>query len=137
MYIDVMFYYFRWRQRSSRESSLICRIGVGVFQRFFGREVEIQLIDVSLPHLDSSIETCVSESRRGSESSKNHPFFKRFVARPSTEVYIEGLCNSLQSPSIGSPVKRPSVKRRLLDMVSDSSDDEDDGPVSTKTSWNT
>ena len=68
---------------------------------------------------------------------KNHHFFKKFVARPSTEAFIEGLCNSLQSLSIGSPVKRPSVKRRLLDMVSDSSDDEDDVPVSTKTSWNT
>ena len=34
-------------------------------------------------------------------------------------------------------MKRPSVKRRLLDMVSDSSDDEDDAPVSTKVSWNT
>ena len=68
---------------------------------------------------------------------KNHPFFKNFVARPSTEAYIEGLCNSLQSLSIGSPVKRPSVKRRLLDMVSDSSDDEDDAPVCSKSSWNT
>ena len=68
---------------------------------------------------------------------KNQHFFKKLVARPSTEAYIEGLCNSLQSLSIGSPVKRPSVKRRLLDMVSDSSDDEDDAPVSTKTSWNT
>ena len=65
---------------------------------------------------------------------KNHPFFKNFVARPSTEPYIEGLCNSLQSLSIGSPVKRPSVKRRLLDMVSDSSDDQDDAPVYRKKS---
>ena len=67
---------------------------------------------------------------------KNHPFFKNFVARPSTEAYIEGLCNSLQSLSIGSPVKRPSVKRRLLDMVSDSSDEEDDAPVRRKKSCN-
>ena len=57
---------------------------------------------------------------------KDNPFFKKFVARPSTEVYIEGLCNSLQSLCIGSPVKRPSVKRRLMDMVSDSSDDKDE-----------
>ena len=63
--------------------------------------------------------------------------FKNFVARPSTEACIEGLCNSLQSLSIGAPVKRPSLKRRLLDMVSDSSDDEDDAPVCSKTSWNT
>ena len=63
--------------------------------------------------------------------------FKNFVASPSTEACIEGLCNSLQSLSIGAPVKRPSVKRRLLDMVSDSSDDEDDAPVCSKTSWNT
>ena len=68
---------------------------------------------------------------------KDNPFFKKFVARPSTEAYIEGLCNSLQSLCIGSPVKRPSVKRRLMDMVSNSSDDEDDAPVSTKISWNT
>ena len=63
--------------------------------------------------------------------------FKNFVARPSTEACIEGLCNSLQSLSIGAPVKRPSLKRRVLDMVSDSSDDEDDAPVCSKTSWNT
>ena len=59
---------------------------------------------------------------------------KNFVASPSTEACIEGLCNSLQSLSIGALVKRPSVKRRLLDMVSDSSDDEDDAPVCSKTS---
>ena len=57
---------------------------------------------------------------------QDNPFFKKFVARPSTEAYIEGLCNSLQSLCIGSPVKRPSVKRRLMDMVSDSSDDKDE-----------
>ena len=67
----------------------------------------------------------------------SHPFLKHFVARPSTEAYIEGLCNSLQSVSISSQVKRPSAKRRLLDMVSDSSDDEDDASVCSKTSWNT
>ena len=67
---DVTFYYFRWRQTSSRESSPICWIGVGVFQRFFGRGVEIQLINVSLPDLDSGFETCVSESRSGSETSQ-------------------------------------------------------------------
>ena len=53
------------------------------------------------------------------------------------EAYIEGLCNLSQSLSIGSPVKRPSVKRRLLDMVSDSSGDEDDAPFCRRTSWNT
>ena len=90
-----------------------------------------------MPHLDSSIETCVSESRRGSETLKNHPFLKHFVARPSTEAYIEGLCNSLQSVSTSSQVKRPSAKRQLLDMVSDSSDDKDDASVCSKTSWNT
>ena len=63
--------------------------------------------------------------------------FKSFVARLSMEACIEGLCNSLQSLSIGAPVKRPSIKRRLLNMVSDSSDDEDDAPVCSKTSWNT
>ena len=68
---------------------------------------------------------------------KNHPFLKNFVARPSTEAYIEGLYNSLQSLSISLPVKRSNVKHRLLDMVSDSSDDEDDASVCRKTSWNT
>ena len=53
------------------------------------------------------------------------------------EAYIEGLCNLSQSLSIGSPVKRPGVKRRLLDMVSDSSGDEDDAPICRRTSWNT
>ena len=65
---------------------------------------------------------------------KNHPFFKNFVARPSSEAYIEGLCNFLQSHFIGLPVKRPSITRQLIDMVSDTSDDEDDAPVSSKIS---
>ena len=49
---------------------------------------------------------------------------------------VKGLCNLLQSLCMGSPVQRPSVKRRLIDMVSDSSDDEDDVPVSSNVSWN-
>ena len=52
---------------------------------------------------------------------KSHPFFKEFVARSSTETYIEGLCNSMKSLCIGLPVKWPSLKRGLTDMLSDSS----------------
>ena len=62
---------------------------------------------------------------------KNHPFLKKLVARPSTEAYIEGLCNSLQSLYIGSPGQKPSIKRRLTDMLTNNSDDEDEVPVSS------
>lgn len=60
------------------------------------------------------------------EYFNNHPFFKKFVAMPSTETYIEGLCNSLQSLCIGSPVKQHSVKRRLSEILTEetSSDEE-------------
>ena len=68
---------------------------------------------------------------------KNHPFLKKLVARPSMGAYIEGLCNSLQSLYIGSPVQKPCIKRRLTDMLTNSSDDEDDVPASSKVSWNT
>ena len=68
---------------------------------------------------------------------KNHPFFKKFVGSPTTEAYIEGLCDSLQSLCIGSPVQRPTVKRRLSEMLLDeSSSDEDDTPVFRKSRYN-
>ena len=55
------------------------------------------------------------------EYLKSHPFFKEFVIRPSTDAYINGLCDSLQSTCIGSPVKRSSEKRRLSNMLLDES----------------
>ena len=70
------------------------------------------------------------------DKAANHLFFRKFVARPYTETYREGLCNSLQSLCIGSPVQRASVKHWLIDMLLDSSDNEDDAPVSSKVSWN-
>ena len=73
-----------------------------------------------------------------SEAAKdleNHPFFKKFVARQSSEAYIEGLCDSLQSLCIGWPVERPNVKLRLSEMLSESSSDEEDTPVMKKISW--
>ena len=55
------------------------------------------------------------------EYLKSHPFFKEFVIRPSTDAYINGLCDSLQSVCIGSPVKRSSEERRLSNMLLDES----------------
>ena len=59
---------------------------------------------------------------------KSHPFFKKFVSRPSVESYIDGLCDSFQSICIGPPVRRPTAKHRLSDMLLDeqqrSSEDE-------------
>ena len=55
----------------------------------------------------------------------NHPFFKEFVARPSTETYIDGLCESLQSICIGSPVRLPSAKRRLSEILDQETSDEE------------
>ena len=59
----------------------------------------------------------------------NHPFFKEFVAKPSTETYIDRLCESLQSVCIGSPVSFPKAKRRLSEML----DTEDDTETDTET----
>ena len=55
----------------------------------------------------------------------NHPFFREFVTRPSTETYIDGLCESLQSVCIGSPVKLPSAKRRLSEILDQETSDEE------------
>ena len=59
---------------------------------------------------------------------KSHPFFKKFVSRPSVESYIDGLCDSLQSICIGPPIRQPTAKHRLSDMLLDeqqrSSEDE-------------
>ena len=66
---------------------------------------------------------------------KNHPFFKKFVARLSRETYIEGLCNSLQSLCIGLPIKQSSVKCRLSKVLSEEcTRDEEDTPVFKKIS---
>lgn len=59
----------------------------------------------------------------------NHPFFKEFVAKPSTETYIDGLCESLRSVCIGSPVRLPKAKRRLSDMLD--TDDETESDTET------
>ena len=56
----------------------------------------------------------------------NHPFFKEFVAEPSTETYIDGLCKSLQSVCIGSPVRLPRPKRRLSEILDFKDDTESD-----------
>ena len=47
----------------------------------------------------------------------NHPFFKKFVAKPSTETYVNRLCEALESVCIGSPAKLPSAKRRLSEIL--------------------
>ena len=56
----------------------------------------------------------------------NHPFFKEFVAEPSTETYIDGLCKSLQSVCIGSPVRLPRPKRRLSEILDFENETESD-----------
>ena len=51
------------------------------------------------------------------EYLKSHPFFKEFVSSPSTDAYIDALCNSLQSICIGSPVKQSIEKCWLSEML--------------------
>ena len=65
---------------------------------------------------------------------KSHPFFKKFVSRTSAESYIDGLCDSLQSICIGSPIKRPTAKHRLSDMLLEEqqSSSEDERTASSK-----
>ena len=51
---------------------------------------------------------------------KSHPCFQEFLRKKTTEAYVDGLCESLKSICIGSPVKKPSAKRRLSDIMSES-----------------
>ena len=71
---------------------------------------------------------CFPESHKAAEYLKSHPFFKEFVSRPSTDAYVDGLCKSVQSISIGSPVIRSSEKLRLSEMLMDESSSEDETP---------
>lgn len=52
---------------------------------------------------------------------KSHLSIKNLLSRPSSEAYIDGLCDSLKSICIWSPVKGPTTKRRLSDMLLDKS----------------
>ena len=52
---------------------------------------------------------------------KSHLSIKNLLSRPSSEAYIDGLCDSLKSICIRSPVKGPTTKRRLSDMLLDKS----------------
>ena len=61
----------------------------------------------------------------------NHPFFKEFVAKPSTETYINELCESLQSVCIGSPVRLPRAKRRLSEILDIEDETESDTETTT------
>ena len=62
------------------------------------------------------------------EYLKSHTFFKEFVSRPSTDAYVDGLCNSLQSICIGSPVIRSTENRRLSEMLMDESSSDNEIP---------
>ena len=70
-----------------------------------------EMITVSLLVLYIHVYIIYQNPDEAAKHQKNHPFFIKFVARPSTEAYIEGLCNSLQSLFMGSSVQRPRIKR--------------------------
>ena len=71
------------------------------------------------------------------ENLKNHPFTK-FVSRPSTDSYIDGLCSSLESICIGSPVKQPIEKRRLSEILQEeNSSDEGNASKRSRMAWGT
>ena len=58
---------------------------------------------------------------------QSYLFFKKFIQRPSTESYIDGLCESLQSTAIDSPVKWPKPKRRLSEILYEEQTSSEDG----------
>ena len=62
------------------------------------------------------------------EYLKSHPFFNEFASTLSTDAYVDGLCNSLQSISIGSSVIRSTEKCRLSEMLMDKSSSDDEIP---------
>ena len=75
---------------------------------------------------------------KAADNLKNHPFFKKFVSRPSADAYIDGLCSSLESICIGSPVKQPSEKCRLSEiLLEENSSDEGNARKRSRTAWDT
>ena len=67
--------------------------------------------------------------KEAAEYLKSHPFFKEFVSRPSTDAYMDGLCASLQSICIGSPVVWSAEKHRLSEMLMDESSSDEEIPT--------
>lgn len=51
---------------------------------------------------------------------KSHPCFQEFLRKKTREAYVDGLCESLKSICIASPMKKPGAKRRLSDIMSES-----------------
>ena len=74
--------------------------------------------------------------KEAAEYLKSHNFFKQFISRWSTDAYIDGLCDSLQSICIGSPVKQSTAKRRLsaILLAEEQSSSEDEGRANIKRS---
>ena len=62
----------------------------------------------------------------------NHPF-QEIWSRPSTEAYIDGLCKSLQSVSIGSPVRLSTAKRRLSEILDEETVSDETGSDTGRT----
>ena len=72
------------------------------------------------------------------ENLKNHPFFKKFVSRLSTDVYTDGLCCSLESICIDSPVKQPSEKRKLSEIfLEENSSNAENASTRSRKAWDT
>ena len=74
--------------------------------------------------------------KEAAEYLRSHNFFKQFISRWSTDAYIDGLCDSLQSIYIGSPVKQSTAKRRLsaILLAEEQSSSEDEGRANIKRS---
>lgn len=83
------------------------------------RRDEIWFVTVFVPHLDNGFEVYFSKSKWGSKALGISSFFKKFILRPSTESYIDGLCKPLKSIAIGSPVTCPGPKCRLSKTLFD------------------
>ena len=67
-------------------------------------------------------------SQVAEKMKKSHPCFQEFLIKQTTEAYIDGLCESLKSVCIGSPVKKPGKKRRLSDILSQETSSDDEPP---------
>ena len=83
--------------------------------------------------LDKGLETRTSKSKGGSRPPDKPLLFQEIWCRPSTEAYIDGLYKSLQSVSIGSPVRLSIAKRRLSKILDEETVSDETGSETGRT----
>ena len=83
--------------------------------------------------LDKGLETRIPKSKGGSRPPDKPPLFQEIWCWPSAEAYIDRLCKSLQSVSIGSPVRLSTAKRRLSEILDEETANDETGSETGRT----